>query len=54
MWERLLVYGHTRRCLVESLGAGKPLREIHAGDADRLAALAHQRSKAGGQHGPTP
>ena len=29
------VYGHTRRCLVEFFGAGKPLREIHTGDADR-------------------
>jgi integrase len=29
------VYGHTRRCLVEFFDAGKALREINAGDADR-------------------
>ena len=29
-----LVYGHTRRCLVEYFGEGKPLRGITPGDAD--------------------
>ncbi len=29
-----IVYGHTRRCLVEYLGENKPLREITPGDAD--------------------
>ncbi len=30
----LTVYGHTRRCLVDHLGASRPLRTITPGDAD--------------------
>jgi len=30
----IIVYGHTRRCLVEYFGEDKPLREITPGDAD--------------------
>ena len=28
------VYGHTRRCLVDYFGSGKPLLDVSAGDAD--------------------
>ena len=40
-----IVYGHTRRCLVEYFGAEKPLQEITAGDADgwRLWLLGHEK-----------
>jgi len=40
-----IVYGHTRRCLVEYFGAAKPLQEITAGDADawRLWLRDHER-----------
>ena len=40
-----LVWGHTHRCLVEYLGAKKPLREITPGDADawRLWLGEHER-----------
>ncbi len=40
-----IVYGHTRRCLVEYFGAEKPLQEITAGDADawRLWLLDHEK-----------
>lgn len=39
-----VVYGHTRRCLIEFFGRDKPLREIHAGDADewRLWLIDHE------------
>jgi integrase len=39
------VYGHTRRCLVEYLGADRPLQEITAGDADawRLWLIEHEK-----------
>jgi len=40
-----IVYGHTRRCLVEYFGADKPLQKITAGDADewRLWLLDHEK-----------
>ena len=40
-----LVWGHTRRCLVEHLGAENPLREITPGDADawRLWLAEHEQ-----------
>ena len=40
-----IVYGHTRRCLVEYFGEGKPLQEITSGDADawRLWLLNHEK-----------
>ena len=40
-----IVYGHTRRCLVEYFGPEKLLREITAGDADawRLWLLDHEK-----------
>jgi integrase len=40
-----LVWGHTRRCLVEYIGAEKPLREITPGDADawRLWLAEHEK-----------
>ena len=40
-----IVYGHTRRCLVEYFGAEKPLQEITAGEADawRLWLLDHEK-----------
>jgi integrase len=49
-----VVYGHTRRCLVEFFGAGKPLAEITPADADdwrRWLGLAKNEDdpKAGGQ-----
>jgi hypothetical protein len=49
-----VVYGHTRRCLVDYFGADKPLSEITPADADdwrRWLGLAKNEddSKAGGQ-----
>jgi integrase len=41
----LIVYGHTRRCLVEFFGEDKPLAEITAGDAQnwRLWLKSHEK-----------
>jgi integrase len=44
------VYGHTRRCLVEFYGGGKPLREITPGDAEAWRVWLGTKANARDKH----